>query len=193
MDTGAVAVIGAASAAPVRTERDPGVLAELTGVPLPADHAVELEFAWLACEDAGIGADDLAGVGVYLAADGAGGDDASETARVLGFAGPCLTGHDPVADAVAAVRSGECDLALVGADGAFAVLTRGDSARTATFAYRLGTDDEWPDGVPALVEAALLSGRPEPGRPEPGRPEPGRPEPGRPEPGRPEPGRPEPG
>ncbi|MER8069899.1 type I polyketide synthase [Streptomyces sp. NPDC094034] len=169
MDTGAVAVIGAAPAAPVRTERDPGVLAELTGAPLPADHAVELESAWLACEDAGIGADDPAGVGVYLAVDGTGGDDASEMARVLGLAGPCLTGHAPLADAVAAVRSGECDLALVGADGAFAVLARGDSARTATFAYRLGADDEWPEGVPALVEAALLSGRPEPGRPEPGR------------------------
>ncbi|MFJ9031698.1 type I polyketide synthase [Streptomyces sp. NPDC102274] len=164
VDTGTVAVIGAAPAAPVRAERDPGVLAELTGVPLPADRTVELESAWAACEDAGIGADDPARVGVYLAAEGAGADDASETARVLGFLGPRRTGHDPVAEAVAAVRSGECDLALVGAGGAFAVLTRGDSARTATFAYRLGTDHEWPDGVPALVEAALRSGRPGPGR-----------------------------
>ncbi|MGW5868672.1 type I polyketide synthase [Streptomyces sp. NPDC055239] len=169
MHTGTVAVIGAASAAPVvRAERAHGVLAELTGVPLPADRTDELESAWTACEDAGIGADERAGVGVYLAADTEGDDNAVELARVLGFHGPCRTGHDPLADALAAVRSGECDLALVGADGAFAVLTHGDSARTTAFAYRLdtdtGSDNEWSDGVASLVEAALRSGRPELGR-----------------------------
>ncbi|MEU5952059.1 type I polyketide synthase [Streptomyces sp. NPDC047525] len=165
LHTGTVAVIGVASAAPVRAERDHGVLVELTGVPLPTGRTDELESAWTACEDAGIGADDRAGVGVHLAAAGTeGSDDAAELARVLGLHGPCRTGHDPLADAVAAVRSGECDLALVGTDGAFAVLTRGDSARIATFAYRLDTDHAWSDGVPALVEAALRSGRTEPGR-----------------------------
>ncbi|MFJ2774850.1 beta-ketoacyl synthase N-terminal-like domain-containing protein, partial [Streptomyces sp. NPDC087300] len=177
--TGTVAVIGAAPAAPVRAERDHGVLAELTGVPLPADRTDELESAWKACEDAGIGADDRARVGVYLAADAekatdsegaadiadtGAGDQAAELARVLGFHGPCRTGRDALADAVAAVRSGDCDLALAGADGAFAVLTRGDDPRTATFAYRLDTGDTWSDGVPALVDAALAAGRPEPGR-----------------------------
>ncbi|WP_307821812.1 type I polyketide synthase [Streptomyces coffeae] len=167
MDTGTVAVIGVASAVSRQTEHDPGVLAELTGVPLPADRSAELELAWTACEDAGIGADNPAGVGVYLATDGAGGDNAGELARVLGLLGPVRTGHDPVTEAIDALRLGECDLALVGtggAGGAFAVLARGDGARTATFGYRLGTGHEWPDGVPALVEAALRSGRPEPGR-----------------------------
>ncbi|MFE4643259.1 acyltransferase domain-containing protein, partial [Streptomyces sp. NPDC056730] len=163
MDTGTVAVIGAAPAVPVRTERDAGALTELAGMPLPADRTADVESAWAACEDAGVGADDPSGVGVFLAADGAGGDDAAWLTRALGLHGPSRTGHDPVAEAAAAVRSGECDLALVGADGAFAVLTRGDGARTGTFAYRI-TTDEWPAGVPALVEAALRSGRPGPGR-----------------------------
>ncbi|MFD7219466.1 type I polyketide synthase [Streptomyces sp. NPDC059892] len=163
MDTGTVAVIGAAPAVPVRTERDAGALTELAGMPLPADRTADVESAWAACEDAGVGADDPSGVGVFLAADGVGGDDAAWLTRALGLHGPSRTGHDPVAEAAAAVRSGECDLALVGADGAFAVLTRGDGARTGTFAYRI-TTDEWPAGVPALVEAALRSGRPGPGR-----------------------------
>ncbi|GGV69374.1 polyketide synthase [Streptomyces longisporoflavus] len=162
--TGTVAVIGAAPAAPMRAERDHGVLAELTGMTLPADRTVELESAWAACEDAGIGADERAGVGVYVGADTAGTDPAGELARVLGFHGPCRTGQDPLTEAVAAVRSGACDLALVGADGTFAVLTRSDSTRTATFAYLLDADHAWSDGVPALVEAALGSGRPRPGR-----------------------------
>ncbi|GGQ35911.1 hypothetical protein GCM10010266_69000 [Streptomyces griseomycini] len=176
--TGTVAVVGVATAVPVRAERDHGVLAELTGVPLPAGRADELESAWRACEDAGIGADDRAGVGVYLSA-GAGTEvragteagasaerpeQAAGLARALRLSGPCRTGQAPLSDAVSAVLSGECDLALVGTDGAFAVLTRRDDARAATFAYRLGTDHAWPDGVPALVEAALAAGRPRPGR-----------------------------
>ncbi|MEV0126310.1 beta-ketoacyl synthase N-terminal-like domain-containing protein, partial [Streptomyces sp. NPDC050703] len=185
--TGTVAVIGAASAAPVRAEREQGALTELTGVPLPAGRTGELESAWRACEDAGVTAGDRARVGVYLADGGGTGAEAAaeprteaahqsegtaelpcpaaELARVLGLTGPCRTGRAPLTDAVAAVLSGECESALVGADSAFAVLTRQDSARTAAFAYRLGTDPTaWPDGVPALVEAALGAGRPAPGR-----------------------------
>ncbi|MFI8932616.1 type I polyketide synthase [Streptomyces sp. NPDC053474] len=357
MDTSTVAVIGAAPAAPVRAQQDPGVLAELTGVPLPAHRAAEAESAWTACEDAGIsargrtGARDRTDIDVFLAADdagaagagaagvaeagvaetgvggagargagkggagvegvsaaeagvaatdmdgagaegaegageggagtkrasargvgveGAGTEDrgtrgadtedagkggagaegagkrgagagaagvaeagvaeagaaeagargagtegagvrgegtaeagvaatgmdgagtegagkggagtegagargagaegeggASELARVLGLSGranPCRAGHDPLAEAVAALRSGACDTALVGADGAFVVLVRGDDARTAAFAYRLDAEHAWPDSVPALVEAALRAGRPGPGR-----------------------------
>ncbi|APY84627.1 hypothetical protein A7J05_01585 [Streptomyces alfalfae] len=203
MHTGTVAVIGAASAAPVRAERDHGALAELAGVPLLADRTGELESAWRACEDAGIGADDRARVGVYSTAgngdeNGAGGglgseggaetaseaetepraaaetqaesvaegrSSAAELARALGLTGPCRTGQTPLAEAIAAVLSGACELALVGTAGAFAVLTRQDSARTAAFAYRLDTDHTaWPDDVPALVEAALGAGRPGPGR-----------------------------
>ncbi|WP_307822166.1 type I polyketide synthase [Streptomyces flavofungini] len=163
MDIGTVAVIGVAPAAPVRTEPDPGVWAELTGVTPPADLTAAVESAWTACGDAGIG-DDRAGIGVFLAADGAGEGDADELARVLGLLGPCRTAHDPLAEALAAVRSGECGLALVGSDGAHAVLARGDDARTATFAYRLGTDAELPDNVLTLVESALRAGRPAPGR-----------------------------
>ncbi|MFD3573459.1 type I polyketide synthase [Streptomyces sp. NPDC058644] len=162
--TGTVAVIGAAAAAPVQAESDHGALAELTGAPLPASRAGELESAWTACEDAGIGTAERAGVGVYLAAGTEGEDDAAGLARALGFDGPRRASRDPLADAAAAVRSGECDLALVGSDGAFAVLTRDDIARTVTFAYRLDTDHAWSDGVPALVDAALSSGRPDPGR-----------------------------
>ncbi|MFH8791154.1 type I polyketide synthase [Streptomyces sp. NPDC017941] len=223
MNAGTVAVIGAALAAPVRAERVPAVLAELTGVPLPADRAAELESAWTACEDAGVHARVPAGVGVYLAsggenpagggeppsgggegadggaasdgsdhadgadpADGVGRSDhadrsdhasrsdrtgrsddagrAEELARLLGLSGPRWTGRDPLAEAVAAVRSKECDLALVGADGAFAVLTRADDPRTPTFGYLLGSGSEWPDNVSALAAAALAAGRPAPGR-----------------------------
>ncbi|MGV2921883.1 hypothetical protein RMO59_39095, partial [Streptomyces alfalfae] len=160
--TGTVAVIGAVSAAPVRAERDHGALAELAGVPLLADRTGELESAWRACEDAGIGADDRARVGVYSTAgdeNGAGGglgseggaetaseaetepraaaetqaesvaegrSPAAELARALGLTGPCRTGQTPLAEAIAAVLSGACELALVGTAGAFAVLTRQD-------------------------------------------------------------------
>ncbi|MEW2527029.1 type I polyketide synthase [Streptomyces sp. NPDC047071] len=202
MDTSTVAVIGAAPAAPGRTQQDPGVLAELTGVPLPADRAAEAESAWTACEDAGLGTRDRTDIDVFLAADDAaateagateagatgagatgagatgaaveetgtedaGKDGASELARILGLpapANPRRTGHAPLARAVAALLSGACDTALVGADGAFVVLRRRDDARTAAFAYRLDADQAWPDSVPALVEAALRAGRPGAGR-----------------------------
>ncbi|MEV0438791.1 type I polyketide synthase [Streptomyces spectabilis] len=181
VDTSAVAVIGAAPAAPVRAERDHGVLAELTGVPSPVDRAAELESAWTACEDAGIGTGSRSDIDVFLATDDASGHEADahgagtgdgdgvggagEPARLLGLpVRSSRTGDAPLAEAVAAIRSGACDVALVGADGAFAVLGRADDARTAAFAYRLGTDDAWPGSVPALVEAALRSGRPGPGR-----------------------------
>ncbi|MEU9986405.1 type I polyketide synthase [Streptomyces sp. NPDC048045] len=167
MDTDTVAVIGVAPAAPVRAESDAGAWAELTGVPLPASRTAELESAWRACEDAGISADDRADIDVHLAAEGAAGDDAAELAGalgLLGLLGRSRTGHDPVAEAVAAVQSGDCALALVGADGAFAVLARTDAPRTAAFAYRLDTGNAWPESVPTLVEAALRAGRPGPGR-----------------------------
>ncbi|WP_240044874.1 type I polyketide synthase [Streptomyces alboflavus] len=163
MDIGTVAVIGVAPATPVRTEPDPGVWAELTGATPPAERTAAVESAWTACEDAGVG-DDRAGIGVYLTGDGADAGDADELADALGLHGPRRTGPDALAEAVAAVRSGACDLALVGADGAHAVLAPGDDARTATFGYRVGPDRTWPDNVSALVEAARHSGRPAPGR-----------------------------
>ncbi|WP_107645732.1 type I polyketide synthase [Streptomyces formicae] len=111
----------------------------------------------------GAAGDDAARDGALAATDGA-----AELAGALGLFGRCRTTHDPVAEAVAALRSGDRTLALVGADGAFAVLTRADAPRTETFAYRVGshhdTDRAWPAGVPALVEAARLAGRPDPGR-----------------------------
>ncbi|MDT0265784.1 SDR family NAD(P)-dependent oxidoreductase [Streptomyces sp. DSM 44915] len=85
-------------------------------------------------------------------------------AAALGLRGPRLTGRQPLAAALAALRSGACDRALVGAGGAFVVLARADLARTDTFGYRLTADADWPAEVPALVEAAVRAGRPGPGR-----------------------------
>ncbi|MFE6774575.1 type I polyketide synthase [Streptomyces sp. NPDC057702] len=164
MVTGTVVVIGTAHVAPMREMLTSGVLTELIGQHIPADRATEYESAWRACEDAGIGASDRANAGVFLAADEMGDDDAGELARVLGLRGPCRVGHEPVTDAVTALRADACDLALVGAGGAFAVLARGNGVRTAPFAYRLGAAHPWPTSVPALVEAARQAGRPEPGR-----------------------------
>ncbi|WP_345023674.1 type I polyketide synthase, partial [Streptomyces sedi] len=91
-------------------------------------------------------------------------DPAAALAHALGLRGPRLTGPEPLAAALADLRSGARTRALVGADGAFAVLASADLARVETFGYPLGADTDWPADLPELVDTAIRVGRPGPGR-----------------------------